>query len=368
MSDLMTGGTQNYKKLASNYDDFLVPAVRVTIGSSTYSSVTGKETKKGSTLLITEAEANLYHSEGSSVSITIEDVYDLTASRFKEVASLGESMKLEIGYGSKFCEVFKGFVGEIKSDFSGTKQFIRVTGFDAIALMRSHQSSRLFSHKKYSDIVNEIIGRYSGILSVGKLENDGEKQQDFISGRTMDDYTYLMDELCPLAGKEFFIFDGKAYFQRTSKRNKTPSVELKLGKALNDFRITEAYANLEIAVRGITGAQGEKTFLSKIKGKADFSQKTVGAGTQMQYVQWMDVPDNEIAGNYAKYMLEKQIASRQLADGRCIGIPEIIPGRCIRIKGIRTDLNTRKFWVDHVLHRIGKNGFTTEFFIKGWED
>lgn len=368
MSDLMSCETMNFSKLASTYDDFLVPAVKVTIGSTSYSSGIVKETKNGNILVITAVEANLYHSEGSSVSVTIEDAYDLAARCFKSVATLGESMTLEIGYGTKLRVVFKGFVGEITSDFNGTKHSIRVIGFDAVVLMRSHQASRLFSHKKYSEIVKEIIARYSGILTVERIESDGEKKQDCISGRAMDDYTYLMDVLCPLAGKEFFIFNGKAYFQRTSKRNKTPSVEFDLGKGLNDFRMTEAYANIEIAVRGITGAQESNQFLFRAKGKADFSQKMVGAESQMQYVQWMDTPDNEIAGNYAKYILERQLTSRQRAEGQCIGIPEIIPGRCIQIKGIRPALDKRKFWVDHVLHRIGKNGFSTEFIIKGWED
>lgn len=368
MSSLMSGSTQTYKQLASKYDDFLVPAVRIKIGQTAYSSVTGKETKKGSSLVITAAEANLCHSEGSSVSVTIEDVYDLKGSRFKSVASLGEKFSMEIGYGSSFCEIFQGYVGEITSDFSGAKQSVRITGFDAVALMRLHQVSRFFMKKKYSDIVREIIGRYSGILSTGNVESTGEEVQDYISGRTLDDYTYISDVICPMAGKEFFIFDGKGYFQPISKRNKTPSVELKLGKGLNDFRMTEAYANLEIAVRGITGAQGDKPFESKAKGKADFSQKTVGAGAQTQYIQWTDTPDKGTAGNYAKFMLDRQIAARQRAEGYCIGIPEIIPGRCLRIKGIRPELDSRKFWVDSVLHRIGKNGFSTEFFIKGWED
>lgn len=366
MGDLMNSSTLDFKKLASQYSDFRVPAVRVKIGSSSYSSVTGKESKKGSSLVIHEAEANLYHNEGSTVSVTVGDAYDLKGSRFKELATLGETMSVEFGYGSKFCEVFKGFVGEITCEFRGTRQFVKITGFDAVALMRMHKESRFFMKKKYSDIVKEIVGRYSGILSTGKVESTGEEKQDFISGRCLDDYSYLQEVLCPLAGKEFFIFDGKAYFQPISKRNQTPSVELKLGKGLNDFQMTEAYANLAVSVRGITGAQGDKPFVSKVTGKANSSQKTAGSGAQEQYVQWTDAPDNGTAKNCAQFMLDQQIAARQLADGRCIGIPEIIPGRCVKIKGVRPAVDSRKFWVDHVIHQINSGGFSTEFYVKGW--
>lgn len=366
MGDLMKAGTVDYKTLGSKYNNFMVPAVRVNIGGSSYSSVTGKESKKGSMLVIYEAEANLYHWEGSSVTITVGDAYDLKGSRFKELASLGETMSVEVGYNSTFSEIFKGFVGEITSEFRGTQQCVRITGYDAVSLMRQHQASRFYTKKKYSDIVNEIIGRYSGILSAETVETTGEEKQDFISGRCMDDFEYLHNVLCPLAGKEFYIFDGKAYFQAISKRNKTPSVEFKLGKGLYDFRMTEAYANLEVSVRGITGAQGESPFVSTVKGKVDSSQKTAGSGAQTQYIQWTDVTDSNTAKNYAQYTLDKQIAARQLAEGKCIGIPEIIPGRCLKIKGIRPALDSRKFWVDHVVHHIGKDGFSTDFYVKGW--
>ena len=47
MSDLISCETMNFSKLALTYDDFLVPAVKVTIGSTSYSSGIVKETKNG---------------------------------------------------------------------------------------------------------------------------------------------------------------------------------------------------------------------------------------------------------------------------------------------------------------------------------
>lgn len=367
MADLMNTPKTDFKKLSSQYGDFLVPAVRVKIGSSTYSSVTGKETKKGSGLIIHKAETWLCHSEGSSVSVLIGEVYELQASRFKEIASLGEKISLELGYGSKFSQVFKGFVGEIELQYFGTKQYIRITGYDAVYLMTQNVSARYYQEKKYSDVVQEILKNYSSILSTGNVDSTGEQQQPFISAKSMNDYDCITEFLSPLANKEFFIFNGKAYFQPVKSRNKEPSVELQLGRGLNYFRIAGSYANLKVKTAGFPTMDPDSKFVGEASGKADSSQKSVVSSEQTEYFTGIYTPDEATAGNVAEYLLERKIIQRQTAEGKCFGIPEIIPGRCITVLGVQPSYDKKKLWVDRVHHVAGESGFSTEFYVKGWE-
>lgn len=366
MADLMKCGTADYKALAQTYGNFRVPAVRVTIGTTLYSTVTAKETKRGKMLLIHEMNAWLYHDEGTSVSILVGDVYDLEASRFKETAILGEKMQVEIGYGSVFQQIFTGYVGEIQYQYSGTDQYVRITGFDAVTLMSQNYTARYYLEKKYADVVSEIIGNYRTILASGTIDAAGEQPRPVLSCRDMSDYDYIHDILCPLAGKEFYIFNGKAYFQAVKDRNQTPTIQLKLGRSLYDFRLTASYANLEINVGGCAGADSEKKVNGKGKEKTDASQKSAVSAAQKQYIPWMCASDAEAAKNCASYWMQQRIAERQTAEGRCIGIPELVPGRCISVQGMDPSYNSKKFWIDHVHHRISEDGFVTEFYVKGW--
>ena len=259
MADLMKKSSGTYSALAETYGDFKVPAVRVKIGGTQYSSVTAKETKKGKMLLIEKVDTYLCHDEGSSVSVVVGDAYDLEGSKFRETVSLGDTMQVEVGYGSVFHEIFSGFVGEIQFEYYGTDQQIRITGFDAIYLMSQNFSSNYYTEKKYSDIINAIIGNYSNVLKKGTIDSSNEQPRAFMSCQGMSDYRYICDVLCPLAGKEFYIFDGKAYFQAIDKREKSQSVSLKLGQSLFDFSITSAYANFEIQVSNAVGTRGERS-------------------------------------------------------------------------------------------------------------
>jgi len=366
MADLMNSSKTDFRKLAKTYDDFLVPAVKVKIGSTSYNSVTSKETKSGSGMIIDTLEAFLYHDEGSSVKLTITDVYDKQGSHFKNIASLGEKICVEIGYGSVFSQIFSGFVGEIQYQYRNTKQYIRITGFDAVTLMAQNIRSRFYQKAKYSGVVSQIIKDYSSILGTGNIDASGEQQQPVISGNCMSDYDYICDVLCPAAAKEFFLFNGKAYFQPISKRNQTASVELMLGKGLYDFSLTSAYANLECMTGGLSDMDTDKTFQAKVAGKADSSQKSAVSSAQVQYMPWVYVPDNATAKNCADYWTAQNIARRQTAEGKCIGIPEIIPGRCIQVHGISDSWNQKKMWISDVQHHIDKQGFTTKFHVKGW--
>ena len=366
MADLMNSSKTDFRKLAKTYNDFLVPAVKVKIGSNSYNSVTSKETKSGSGMIIDAVEAFLYHDEGSSVKVTVKDVYDREGSHFKNIASLGEKMSVEIGYGSTFSQIFSGFVGEIQYQYRGTRQYIRITGFDAVTLMAQNIRSRFYQKSKYSDIVSQIIKDYSSVLKAETIDSSGEQQQEVISGSCMSDYEYICNVLCPAAAKEFYIFNGKAYFQAVSKRNQTASVELMLGKGLYDFSLTSAYANLECKTGGLSDVDTDKVFQAQASGKADSSQKSAVSTAQVQYMPWFYAPDNATAKNCADYWTELNIARRQTAEGKCLGIPEIIPGRCIEVHGISDAWNEKKLWVSDVQHYINKKGFTTKFHVKGW--
>ena len=50
--------------------------------------------------------------------------------------------------------------------------------------------------------------------------------------------------------------------------------------------------------------------------------------------------------------------------GRCVGLPELIPGRYISIKGV--DAQTEgSYYISSVNHRFSREGYYTEFYARG---
>jgi hypothetical protein len=50
--------------------------------------------------------------------------------------------------------------------------------------------------------------------------------------------------------------------------------------------------------------------------------------------------------------------------GRCIGIPELIPGRFLKIKGL-IDKSTDELFLSRVIHRFSSDGYYCDFDVKG---
>ena len=50
--------------------------------------------------------------------------------------------------------------------------------------------------------------------------------------------------------------------------------------------------------------------------------------------------------------------------GTCVGIPELIPGRFIEIKGLDGD-SVGTYFISKVHHRFNQEGYSTQFEVKG---
>ena len=50
--------------------------------------------------------------------------------------------------------------------------------------------------------------------------------------------------------------------------------------------------------------------------------------------------------------------------GSCIGLPELVPGRYLKIDGMDKHTNGLYF-ISRVVHRYSEQGFTTDFELKG---
>ena len=66
------------------------------------------------------------------------------------------------------------------------------------------------------------------------------------------------------------------------------------------------------------------------------------------------------------YTRKGEESENKKANGTCIGMPEIVPGRFLKISDVDSLIN-KKFYVTDVTHTINYNGFLTSFAAEGWE-
>lgn len=362
MSDLMKIPTASYKELSEKYDSFRTHAASVKIGDTVYKTITAGSDGGA---YVKRIEAELHRNEPSMVRITLGNVYDREQSSFSDAVSLGDVCKVEIGYLSSLFPIFTGYVGEMGFEFSSEPE-ITFRAFDAMTLMSQSFRSRYYSGMKCSDIVKELISPYRKILSADSFDDSDETELPVISVHGKSDAEYIKEVLCPRVNKEFFIFNGKAGFMPISSREQTPTVELKLGVSLFDLRVMCAYGNITTSVMGLSDRDRESAVTEEASGKADGGQSSVTSEGQRILVSDMKLSDNASAKNHAAHLLNERIISLQSAEGRCAGLAEIIPGRCVKLGGIMKKYDDKLFWVDSVFHTLGKNGFTTSFTVKGW--
>ncbi|MEG0564903.1 MAG: hypothetical protein RR590_01590, partial [Hungatella sp.] len=284
----------------------------------------------------------------------------------KDVAVLGKKVEVELGYGSKTLLVFKGFLASVDVGFDiETGITFRITAMDARRLMMTDNYHSVgYTEKKYSEIIEKILKRYSALCkaevkasTVELLEPVSQESSDydFITGRLSEKEN---------DGMEFFIVADTAYF-RKKKENKAPLMSLGIGIGLKTFERSIVYLDREIEIQGDRGS-GEKEILGKATAKGKEKQEKALGDPGLTVIKMMDVKSDQeaksTAGAYAKALEDEN----QQASGSCTGLPEIVPGRFLKIEGTDSMLD-KKYYVTEVNHLIGQSGFLTSFEMNGWE-
>ncbi|MBR1630092.1 MAG: hypothetical protein IJ679_12650, partial [Lachnospiraceae bacterium] len=247
----------------------------------------------------------------------------------------------------------------------GARHYFRVTMMDVRRLMmKSGSRQELHDVKNYSDAVGEILKDYS---KLGKAEIDatGDKLEHPVS-QTQNDYRFIVQELIQ-SGKtdrEFFSFADKIYFRKPRKVT-GPVLALKPEDALLELSVEEEYENLSVEVIGydpkkqvsLTG----KANVEKGKGQKALTTKTptltltdAGADTQ------------EKANNRAKAIAQRLGFQKQRGRGVCLGLPQIVPGRYLKIDDLESDYGNHKYYITDVEHELTGTKYLTRFEIGGW--
>lgn len=362
----MDKGSYTMQALKSKYDQFRSPSFTIKIGGKTLES---------SQFAMLQLEVDLC-ADGSAggCRFTVGSGYDRAKSEWLnnliKTIEVGAKLEVQGGY-VKREDIFFGYVDEYTVDYSGTAPpRISVTGIDGFGFLMSCQEPIYGGQKKPKQVVEEILSKataagYAKSVTVGNLESPEvppmkEQLDDFKYLRMLAE-RYCMSLLCV---KGELVFDNVV-------GSTSPIVTL---SALTDLVSFTKRMSLHGQVGKVT-VWGRDVNQKFIEGSAD--SVSVG-GSGKSAAQIASKFSKAVRREYCEYVRTeadcKKLAQARLdslaldfvsGEGCCLGIPELIPGRYVKIKDVDGDTEG-SYFISKVHHRFDSNGgYFTMFEIKG---
>jgi len=361
----MDQGSYTYASLAKKYDNFTAPGFEVLID--------GKELPPGRYKIPSiEVEISAAGTAGGC-DFTIEGQYDPETSKWvNEAATIikpGAKLTVNGGYVER-KELFYGYVDDFALNFKrdGTP-CISVNGLDGLGYLMNHCEPLYAGEKKPKEIVQEILQKsqsagYAKKVQIGSLDGF---ETPIIKEQT-DDWKFLCN-LAERYGTMLFAVDGELIFddvltktspiltltvgksvrnftRRVSLRHQVGKVEV-MGRDVNQVAVTGTASSVTAGGEGKTAAQ----WVSGLK-ESTLRERTEYARTQKECETLAQNRLNSIAMGFVS------------GEGECIGIPELIPGRYLKIDG-GDELTNGTYFLSKVIHRFQKDEYITAFEIKG---
>ncbi len=361
----MDQGSYNYLQLADKYDQFTAPGFEILVD--------GKALKLGEFHIPgVEVEISAAGTAGGC-SFTVEGQYNFEKGKWEndvlKCIKPGAKLVVKGGYQER-KELFYGYIDDYSTDFTtdGTP-CISVNGLDGLGFLMNMCEPIYAGEKKPKQIVQSILQKsqaagYAKSVTVGAL--DGFETP--IIKEEQDDWKFL----CVLAeryGATLFAVDGELIFDNVITKT-TPILNLTVGKSIIRFsrRVSLAHQVGKVEVMGRDVNQ------KAVKGTA---ARVTAGGEGKTAAEWVSALKDAVLREHSEYARTQKecetLAQHRLnsiamgfvsGEGECIGIPELIPGRYIKIDG-GDDQTDGTYFISKVCHHISASSYTTTFEIKG---
>ena len=386
-------------KLYKKYEGFYFPAARVYIGDK------NPETDKKLNLRVTDFRVEITSEFKAGIaSFSIiggfsegSGSYDME--NLKKYAMLGQSVKIYMGHAKSITEVFRGYVAMVNFQYLpdlNTSAFIRITAMDVKGIMMANNSSKRLKANYYSDAVKEILGEkpYQDLqnreiitdLSIADTPDKpgggsaaggvpgggvpgggapggpgGAGPDNRIEMVAESDYEFVV-KVAKKFNYEFFTVGGNVAF-RKAKSNTQELIEIIPSIVIRSFDVGYDITGVvgQVKVRSIDIGKGNKVEVTQ-KNNAKFSlgNKAKSLISNQTYVYTdSSVENQEDATRRASYIMEDMSYRFGTLNMTLAGIPELVPGRFIKLKGFGDGISN-KFYLTDVIHEYNEiDGYIT---------
>ena len=375
-----------YSSLERKYSNFTHPVIDVFVSGVSISS--GKYALGISNVTV-ELTAGF---EASEAIFSIYNCYDYDDGQFdfdlvKNFVLIGSPVIIYMGYDVDVTEVFRGVITRVNFLIEeGDAPNIQVSAMDVKAVMMASRYHKMLKADSYSAAVKEIFE--NGIYKT--LEND----EVIISYEIKDtpDASPIStgtkpetDKMIELAGEsdyefvvraakkfnyEFFVLGGRVYFRKAksdTEKQITIDNNANIKRLSVEYDVTGLTESIE--VRGLDVGKA-KAITSNSKNSGKLSQgsraKSLISGSKFVYVD-PTISDATDADYRVKYLMEDMMYRYGTLELEIIGLPDILPGRFIKINNIGTAISN-DFYVQKVRHTMSLRGeFSTKVTGKAKE-
>lgn len=345
-------------------------------------------------LAITEIEVELTGGyDASLATVVLSGSYDSDKKKYdidktKKFLFMGSSVNIYLGYGTSVREVFRGFIARvhfiIPDPVSEDMPSIELTCMDVKGLMMANRHSKRLKARYFSDAVKEILEANAFITQKDEsgnsfmelnISNTPDKKQGGNEGGGQEEKDDRRVEMVEESDYEFIVKAAKRYnfeffavgnvlYFIEAKKNTTTLIELdpRMGMKSMDVGYDMTGLVRSVVVRNIDMAQG------KYIGDKKKSQTKISLGNkakalvEKQSLVYLDptTDSKEEAGFRAAYLLDNADYRLGSVNAEFVGIPEIIPGRFIKLKNFGKPLDN-DFYITSVRHLLNNNRFVTRF-------
>lgn len=372
-----TTSTYQYDKLKKEYSDFENPVIVLMVNGKDF-----KSNKKGFVVSDIEIELTCGY-EASIATFSIYNVFEQQTSKFliedvKKYICLGSAVELALGYGSVAKPVFCGFISKVNFIYEkGEVPGVKITAMDVKGIMMANNYSKQLTAKTYGAAIKEIFNKNAYVTMNNKkiikqLEIDETPDKKSNSNNSKeDDRTIEMVcesdyEFVVRAAKkynyEFFSEQGIVHFRKAKSNNKI-LMNLSPATGLKEFDVGYDITGLveQIQARGMDTGKAKL-----IEAKKKFNNKISIGNKAKQYIKksekvYIDstIDSNEEADYRVQSLMENMSYRFGTLECSCVGIPELMPGRFIKLEAIGYPLEN-DFYIVNVKHRFSEErGYET---------
>ena len=361
----MDTGSYTFDSLYKKYDGFSAPSFSITVG--------GKKIERASFVPYLEVELKADGTAGGCTFV-VEGRYDFDKQDWvndvEDLIEVGAKLEISVGYVEQ-KEVFYGFVDDYSMEFPEDEApLMRVNGLDALGFLMCFQEPIYGGKSKPKEVVEEILTKaqsagYAKSVTIGSLEGF----ETPIIKKGVDDWKFL-NTLAARYGVTLAVVDGEIIFKNLASST-SPVVTLTMGKDLLSFsrKVSLAHQVGKVEIWGrdknqgfLKGTANECSIDGDGKTAIELAPKFKDAAIR-EYSEFAKT--QEECDKMAQGRLDSIAMNLVSGHGLCIGIPEMIPGRYVKIAKAEERLNGSYFLtkVKHIFDE--RAGFLTAFEIKG---
>ncbi len=370
-------------QLYEKYEAFHQPLGRVLLGGNDPEE--NKKVKVAVTDIMVETTSEL---KAGIATFSILYAYDTSSGAFlvddlKKYVALGTDVTIYLGHSTNATVVFKGYIAKVDfvydASFAGDT-VIRITAMDVKGIMMANNNSKRLKANYYSDAVKEILDQstYQTLKNNNIIDSitisdtpdkppggapaggAGESPDNRIEMVAESDYDFVV-KAARKFNFEFFTVGGNIAF-RQAKSNTQELAEIYPSSMILSYDIGYDITGLvgEVKVRTLDIGKASKVEVKK-KNTGKFSigskAKPLVSGQSFVYID-SSIETQADADNRANYILEDISYRLGHLEMKLCGMPELVPGRFVILKGFGAAISN-KFYITDVIHEYSMGGLYT---------